>query len=278
MGVPSILYKQKFFRMKYLINKNNFKLLCLSLLFFAVASCTKDFKGLNQDTKLISDADLMQDANEGGFLLPTMMNNIVSTTTDVQTQQNLQSESYAGYLEAPTPFLNNENTMTYFMVNQWGNSWNTSTNGVMNNWLLMSKRGFEEKYPDLFAIATIMKVNAAHRLVDVFGPYPYTKYGQGAEVSFDSEEEAYNAFFEDLDKSVKALLAAEAADPNADMARFKKWDRSTFNGEYTKWIRLANTLRLRLAMRISVVSPAKAKTEAEKAVNPANGGVLSRSY
>lgn len=260
--------------MKFIIKKTNHTFL-FCMMIFLITSCTKDFKGLNQDDKLISDADLFQDANEGGFLLPTMMNNIVSTGTGVQTQQNLQSESYAGYLESPTPFLNNENTMTYFMVNQWPNSWNISTNGVMNNWLLMNKRGFETKYPDLYAIATIIKVAAAHRLVDVFGPYPYSKYGQGAEVAFDSEEQAYTAFFVDLDKAVKALLAAEAANPNADMTRFAKWDRSTFGGEYTKWIRLANTLRLRLAMRISVVSPAKAKEEAEKATLPANGGLMS---
>ena len=165
--------------------------------------------------------------------------------------------------------------MTYFMVGGWINTaWNLTTQGVMDNWLLMKKRGYDTKYPDLYAIATIIKVAGAHRLVDTFGPYPYTKYGTAAQVDFNSEEEAYNAFFADLDVAVAALQAAEKANPNADVARFAKWDKSTLKGEYTRWIRLANTLRLRLAIRISLVSPAKAKTEGEKAVNPANGGVL----
>ncbi len=261
-------------KIKHLINKVPHKVLGLSLLMTAAISCQK-MEGLNADQKLVSDLDLQQEANEGGFLLPSMMNSVVSVTTSVQTQQNLQAESYAGYNESPTPFLNNENTMTYFMVGGWINTaWNVTTQGVMDNWLLLKKRGYDTKYPDLYAIALIIKVAGGHRLVDTFGPYPYTKYGTAAQVDFDSEEQAYNAFFADLDQAVAALKAAEAANPNADMARFAKWDRSVFKGEYTKWIRLANTLRLRLAIRISLVDPVRSKTEGEKAVNAANGGVL----
>lgn len=260
---------------KFSINKGSYKAVGLGLLMSAAISCEK-MEGINADEKLISDLNLQQDANEGGFLLPAMMNSVVSTTTSVQTQQNLQAESYSGFMESPTPFLNNQNTMTYFMVGGWLNTaWNVTTQGVMDNWLLMKKRALDTKYPDLFAIALILKVAGGQRLVDTFGPYPYTKYGTAAQVTFDSEEEAYNAFFTELDQAVAALLAAEKTNPNADVARFAKWDRSVFKGEYTKWTRLANTLRLRMAIRISLVNPAKAKTEAEKAVDPANGGVLT---
>ncbi|WP_028298785.1 SusD/RagB family nutrient-binding outer membrane lipoprotein [Olivibacter sitiensis] len=236
-------------------------------------------EGLNIDAYHITDEQLMADANEGGYLLPVMMNFIVPTSTALQTVQNLQAESYAGYMESPTNFLNNVNTMTYFMVSGWNNnSWYSSTNNVMNNWLLMKRSEIDVKYPDLYAIATIIKVAAVQRLVDTFGPYPYTQYGEGSEVPFDSEEEAYNAFFSDLDEAVTALQAAEAADPNADMVRFAKWDRSSLGGEYTSWIKAANSLRLRMAMRISGVSPAKAQQEAEKAVAEANGGILDRAF
>lgn len=261
--------------MKFFIEKHKYSVLALGCL-LSVSSCTDYMQTLNQDEKLITDEQLVQDANEGGILLPLMMNRIVATTTAVQTQQNLQAESYAGYLETPTPFLNNENTTTYFMVDGWNNTaWNTSTQNVMDQWLQMWKKGYETKYPDLYAIALIIKVAAAHRLVDTFGPYPYTKYGTAAQVTFDSEEEAYTAFFAELDKAVTALKAAETANPNADKTRFAKWDKSSLLGEYTNWIKLANTLRLRLAIRISKVKPDLAKTEGEKAVAAANGGVLT---
>jgi hypothetical protein len=260
--------------MKFFSEKYRFSVLALGWLFSAW-SCTDYMQTLNQDDKLITDQDLVQDANEGGILLPLMMNRIVATTTAVQTQQNLQAESYAGYLETPTPFLNNENTTTYFMVDGWNNTaWNTSTANVMDQWLQMWKKGYETKYPDLYAIALIIKVAGAHRLVDTFGPYPYTKYGTSAQVSFDSEEEAYTAFFADLNKAIAALKAAETANPNADKTRFAKWDKSSLLGEYTNWIKLANTLKLRLSIRISKVKPDLAKTQAESAVAADAGGLL----
>jgi hypothetical protein len=260
--------------MKKYTYKMNYKLLFFFLFIFAASSCTKDFDGLNVDKGDISDVDLQKDGAEAAFLLPVMMNNIISTSPGEQTQQNLQAESYAGYLEAPSNFLGNVNTTTYVTRGIWESSYTISVNGVMNNWLTMKRKGFDTKYPDLYAIALIMKVAAGQRLVDTFGPFPYSKYGDSAEPAFDSPAAAYAAMFLDLDQAVANLLTAETQDPNADQTRFKKWDRSTLAGEYTNWIKLANTLRLRMGIRISVVDPANGKIQAEKAVLAASGGVL----
>ena len=40
-----------------------------------------------------------------------------------------------------------------------------------------------------------------------------------------------------------------------------------YNGDINKWKKLANSLRLRFAMRISNVAPEKAQTEFENALN-----------
>ena len=47
-----------------------------------------------------------------------------------------------------------------------------------------------------------------------------------------------------------------------------------YKGDLDKWKKFANTLRLRLAVRISKVEPARAKTEGEKA---AASGTLTTS-
>jgi hypothetical protein len=101
-------------------------------------------------------------------------------------------------------------------------------------------------------------------------------YGTASEVAFDSEEQAYNIFFEELKTAVAALKAAEAADAQADQLRYARFDKSRYGGNYATWIRVANTLRLRLAMRISNVNPTKAKSEAEAAI--LDGGVLESAH
>jgi hypothetical protein len=200
----------------------------------------------------------------------------VLTTWRIEMQQNLNADNYGGYMSLPAPFFANRNNATYAMVDSWNNEiWNVPSTKVLDQWVMMYKKGFETKYPDLYAMSLIFKTFAGHRLIDIFGPMPYSLYGTSSDVKFDSEEEAYNLFFEELTKAVAALKTSEANNPNADNIRYAKFDKSRFGGNYTTWIKVANTLRLRLAIRISKVNPEKAKIEAEAAVN--DGGVLEGS-
>ncbi len=65
--------------MKKYINKPFYKMILLCSVIFTIPSCTKDFEGLNVNKGDISDIDLQKDGAEAAFLLPVMMNNIVST-------------------------------------------------------------------------------------------------------------------------------------------------------------------------------------------------------
>lgn len=247
-------------------------IIIISAVILFSASCTKP---PNIDEKLITDKMLEQDANEGGILLPGMMKNIlqVDEPWNYEFQQNLNADYYSGYMALPQPYFADINNFTYFMIDSWNSGiWSVPATRVLDQWVVMKKKGFDTKYPDLYSIALILKTFVGHRLVDALGPIPYSQYGTSSDVKFDSEEEAYNVFFDELKQAVAALKKAEEADPQADQIRFAKFDKSQYGGDYAKWIKLANTLRLRLAMRISYVNPAKAQAEAEAAVAD---GVLS---
>jgi hypothetical protein len=257
------------------VSSEFFLSLCLILLISF--SCSKSEKSLNYDQKLITDEQLEMDANGGGFLLPTMQLSIISPYEgNYEGQIILHCDDYAGYVREPYPDLNNVNNSTYGMVDGWNNNvWSVPASGVLDNWIAMKKKGFDTKYSDLFALATIFKVFVGHRLVDVFGPIPYSLYGTASDVKFDSGEEAYNLFFTELSNAVDTLKKAEAANPAADLIRYAKFDKSRYGGDYAKWIKVANTLRLRLAIRIANVNPTKAKAEAEAAVNDSYGVLTS---
>lgn len=247
--------------------------LCLPLFLFS--SCTEEMEDLNQDQKLISNKQLEADANEGGFALPGMQLGIIDalTTWRFEMQQNLNADNFSGYMSLPSPFFDNRNNGSYAMVDSWnGQIWAVPSEKVLNQWVMMKRQGFDTKYPDLYSLSIIFKTFAGHRLVDIFGPIPYSGYGTGTDVSFDSEEEAYNLFFEELREAVTVLKQYEADDPTADQVRYAKFDKSLYGGDYATWVKVANTLRLRLAMRISDIDPAKAQAEAEAAVSE---GVLS---
>lgn len=44
-----------------------------------------------------------------------------------------------------------------------------------------------------------------HRISDTYGPVVYSKFGNGEVNSVDTQQEAYAAFFSDLDKGIDAM-------------------------------------------------------------------------
>jgi hypothetical protein len=255
--------------MKKLKNIKSTITLSVIVLLSFTTSCRKDMNGLNQDLKLLPQDLLKIDGKEASILLPGMMTNIESPVNYIyQGQQDLGQDEYAGYTAVPSVFLGNVNNFTYSFVSGWVDyCWDVPQQNILNTWLQWKLKGFDTKYPDLYGIALICKVFGASRAADTFGPIPYSKIGTTANVPFDSVQEAYNAFFADLDQAIAALSAVEDKEPNADQLRFKPFDNSKFGGDYAKWIKTANTLKLRLAIRISNIDGAKAKAEAESAVS-----------
>lgn len=119
------------------------------------------------------------------------------------------------------------------------------------------------------AIAQIIKVAVMHRVTDTFGPIPYSKIGaQGANgAAYDSQETVYNTFFDELNAAIATLNEHpnELLTPTADYI---------YSGNIKKWIKFANSLKLRLAIRIAYANKTKAQAMAEEAVKPENGGVI----
>ncbi|MEL7586098.1 MAG: SusD/RagB family nutrient-binding outer membrane lipoprotein [Prolixibacteraceae bacterium] len=121
-----------------------------------------------------------------------------------------------------------------------------------------------EKNPVAYHVAMIWKGYIMHRLVDSWGPLPYTAAGNGSNViPYESVKDVYDNIFRDVTAAVDYLTAETTG--NSGLNVFGEGD-IVYGGNVIKWIKFANTLRLRMACRISNIDPNKAKTEAEAAV------------
>jgi len=115
------------------------------------------------------------------------------------------------------------------------------------------------------AVALIWKAWLLHQVADYFGPIPYTDAGNGdTAVRYESVKDLYYNMFKDLTAAVNVLAATEKASPGSNV--FGSGDL-IYQGSVAKWIKFANTLHLRLAMRISNIDAQKARMEAEAAVS-----------
>ncbi|HLZ86815.1 MAG TPA: RagB/SusD family nutrient uptake outer membrane protein [Puia sp.] len=238
---------------------------------FLLGGCTKRFDEYNTNPYGLSNEDLAADYKLLGQPLEQVQQDIyvAQPAWDTQLQQNLIGDNYSGYMGSPTPFLGNQNNMTYALVDGWnGQPWADAYNDVMSPVQSVLKNA-GTTYPVFKAWAKILRVEAMHRLSDIYGPIIYTHYGQvntDGSITYDSQKDAYYAFFADLDSAIAVFtpLAQNSSSPKT----FTNFDL-VYGGDYKEWTKFANTLKLRLAIRISQIDPAKAQTEGESALaNP----------
>ncbi len=226
----------------------------LSIFLLGSFSCTKKFDELNTRSDQISIKNL--DASLLGQAFA--QSQYYGWYTDYQSNQNLYADLYAQYYGT---------NVTYF---------NSDQNNEQSSWTNSIWRGFygtaapQLNFVEQFtkehamvlenAIAKVWKVQIYARRTDYWGPIIYSQFGnQEIQVDYDSQEFIYKDFFKTLDSAVAVLKQnlGGTAFPSSDLL---------YNGKVDKWLTYANSLRLRLALRIAYVEPALAKQEAEKAV------------
>ncbi len=105
------------------------------------------------------------------------------------------------------------------------------------------------------AVCRIMKVYVFDRITDLYGDIPYSEAGLGVKAKFDLQADIYDDFFKELTEASGQLDASKDA-VKGDLF---------YNGNIDAWKKFANSLHLRLAMRLVKIDAVKAKAEAQKA-------------
>jgi len=239
-------------------------LLSILLIGFAT-SCKKNFLSDNTNPNNATAAMLQYDNLGTGAFFVQMEENVFAVDVNTyQLQQNLIGDVYSGYMGASNNWNSNQNTTTYFMTPSWtGVVFTRAYSQVMSGWLQV-KNISQVAHPDVFALAQIIKIEAMHRVTDVYGPIPYSQYGSSSLTTpYDSQATIYASFFTELDAAVATLT--DYVKHNPGVKPLSKYDL-IYGGDYSKWIKFANSLKLRLAMHMVYADPINAQKYAEAAV------------
>jgi len=229
--------------------KNINKYLILASLFLTMG-CTGNFDDMNTNPQAfttLAKSDLTS-VFKGA-------ENVSLRFVDYQITQGLYSDLYAQYYATNVTYFG---TDRYNYVSGWEQSaWGRIYNEVVPR--LKTIYNNVDANSGEAALANIVWVYAFHHLADYHGSIPYLGAGEGSAVPYNSTKDIYYDFFDKLTSAVntlKSLPSGTKIFADGDLC---------YQGDVSKWIKFANTLRLRLAMRISNVDPSKAKTEAEAA-------------
>lgn len=200
-----------------------------------------------------------------------------------QRQFCLGPDCYAQYATIPHhDFMYGELTSAYFI--------NVDFNGGPNSSYIMVKNAMapilnypnSDSIPELKAIALLIHDVAAQEVADLYGPFPYAEYLQNkleSPFTYNSLESIYKTIENNIDNEIACFKEWEnRPDWYRETVRpfIYKYDQITkdeANGieDLSTWIRMANSLKLRMAMHIVKVDPDLAKEWAEAAVA---GGVI----
>ncbi len=225
---------------------------------FTLFSCTKNFDEINTNPSALTSVGKL----EFGYMFTRAESGACMNQGYYQTVQNLYTDLYAQYFSLNTTSFS---TDRYVMNDGW-----LGRLGVVTYVFAMPnlKTIMDNSDPNSGenALANILWVYAFHHLTEYFGPVAYKEAGEPiASIPYDSEKDIYLDFFKRLDDAVTTLK--NSGQTNV----FGNFD-IIYGGDVQQWIRFANTLRLRLALRVSNVLPDRAKQEAEAAVA---GGVMT---
>lgn len=107
------------------------------------------------------------------------------------------------------------------------------------------------------AIMEVVEIYAFHVLVDLFGDVPYSAaLGEDVTPSYDNDADIYAALATRLDAAI-ANLNGDSGMGSFDLI---------YGGDANAWNKVANSLKLRMAIRMADVDAGKAKTMAEQAI------------
>ncbi|MBC9932665.1 SusD/RagB family nutrient-binding outer membrane lipoprotein [Chitinophaga qingshengii] len=223
-----------------------------------LGSCTKDFETINEDpTKGTSIAPGQQLAAAAYFLSGGRESGYTNMYLFMPMVQYVNG---AYGMRAGTKFVRDD----FYNERVWEIFYNRSLKQLID--MLYNC----EKDPQLVnytAAGRILKAYIFSILTDTYGDVPYFEAGMGFYKNnytprYDKQEDIYNDLFKELDQAVKQF----------DDSKDKIQNDIVYQGNVAKWKKLANSLRLRLGMRLTKVNPAKAQQEVQAALA---GGTIS---
>ena len=182
---------------------------------------------------------------------------------------NLNIDLFSGYFMTPHNFNGSGNVDYALNRGFCGGMYENVYLHIFNNTRRLIASCDEQGLSDYGAMMRVVQAYAIQMLTDAYGPVAYSSVIEdptgGASFSYDTQESVYNALFTLVDEAIAGFKGTASV---ADMQAFDYW----CNGDIALWKKVANQLKLRLAMRIVKVNPTLAKQKAEEAVQ---GGVLT---
>jgi hypothetical protein len=233
------------------------KILLIALLLGTTISC-EDFEGWNVDTKNPAEVPasfLMTSAERTIFLRMTSPN--VNYNIFKMFAQHWTATTYTDEANYDLRQRDVSGTFFVYMYRDVLSDLDEAKKLILDT--PISGDFSEAMKNNQLAIVELLQVFTYHVIVDTFGDVPYTEALQGADnllPKYDDDAAIYTDLFARID-AAKAKLTSGASFGGSDLI---------YGGNVANWKKFANSLKLRMAVRISDFDKPMATTKAAEAI------------
>ncbi|MCO6496436.1 MAG: SusD/RagB family nutrient-binding outer membrane lipoprotein [Chitinophagaceae bacterium] len=220
-----------------------------------VTGCNK-FDEININPLLANEQQVQVEYFINGAMMTDQMDPNISERTFVLYWKNAAHQQWSGGGIA-TGGYNDDWSSQWYSSSYMGKALNRiySAIDVANKQI---ESGNVKAYTsNLLQIARIYRAYLLSELTDNFGPIPLNGF-QGYTPEFSSVKDVYYFMLDELKDAANSIDINVGDKPNTALDQ-------AYGYNYAKWQKYANSMRLRLAMRLSEVDNAKAKSEFEDA-------------
>lgn len=188
---------------------------------------------------------------------------------------NITVDNYAGYMVVPHNFSHGGGGLlnsTYAYNQDYCDGPYGAFLSIKNNIANMINHPMIDSIPEMKAIGLLIFDYSAQEMVDLYGSIPYVDHKSNKEsnpFTFNKMADIYASIVDNLD-TINACLKHFDSRPDWYKAGVQsilgQYDVMTQDKSVASWCRLANSLKLRMAMHTVKVQPSVAQKWAEEAV------------
>jgi hypothetical protein len=222
----------------------------------AVSGCTANFDDINKNPYAAYKDDLSETAKVA-VNFPPMISTIFHSQQNKCQHTEQMVGLYGGHIVCSANWRGS-NFANFNPLREWNDSpWNDGFSLFYVSYMEVKEATNSEGY--LYHWANIMRVASQHRVADMYGPIPYSKVGSGSLTpEYDSVEEIYKTMINELTTSIDSLtdlINATGTTSSIPAGEYDPVYTATTGELLKKWVKYANSLKLRLAVRIALVDP-----------------------
>jgi hypothetical protein len=213
----------------------------------ALAGCDSGLTGVNEDPNNPTSVDAT-------YLLPNAITGAVGSTLGTNLHMDLTALWVQHYAEDQYSTEDRYDLADSKVSGIWSDFYA----GPLEDLHQIIEQGQTANKPNVAAVGLILRSWTFSILTDLWGDIGFSEASQGTDEGgaltpkYDAQSEVYDSLLADLTVAPTLMNTTTPVITSGDLL---------YGGDLDKWTRFANSLRMRLAMRLSNADPAKAQQE-----------------